>query len=248
MQQEPRAPYAPTGAVIAAIHHFRDKGFPAVIDAELLSRIGIKESLASWVINALRFLDLVTEEGKHAAQFDTLRKASDTEYPNVLAGILRNAYHLIFEIIPDPSKSTREAIDTAFKGYQPHAQRMRMVALFLGLCLEAQMIPDSFDIKPTTSKTRINGAKRERNSKPNSTVNTTASVLPANHSRTADPSTGVSLSSGENTHYDLVMAFIRRLPQNRKWTKQERDRWLHALSASIDLEIEVLGDESSTSG
>jgi hypothetical protein len=41
--------------------------------------------------------------------------------------------------------------------------------------------------------------------------------------------------------YSLLAATIQLLPASRKWTQVERDRWLAALAANVDLMLEVGG-------
>jgi hypothetical protein len=240
MGLEPKAPYAPAATVITAITHFRDKGFPAVIDTEILVRIGVPESTRTWILGALKFLGLVTEDGQPTVEFDSLRKANQESYSAVLADILRNSYSHVFEVVPDPSNSTRNSIDNAFKVYQPQAQRTRMVALFLGLCAEAKLITVTSD----APKRRSNGSKTERPSKSNGAARNPAKSVLMTPSVVIESSMTHQPQPVLSTNYDLVMAFIRQLPGGRKWTKSQRDRWLNALSASIDIEIEVINEES----
>ena len=175
-----KAPYAPASTVINAIRHFRDKGLPIVIDTNFLVRIGISASLKNWVFGTFKFLDLITDDGKPTESFEALRKASDHDYSGILAGLLKEAYRLVFEIVPMPAESTRRAIDTAFKDYQPHAQRARMMALFLGLCLEAKLIPEGFDSKSISSKPRASSPRRVQKTRSNEAASMAQKVTPVN--------------------------------------------------------------------
>jgi hypothetical protein len=40
-----------------------------------------------------------------------------------------------------------------------------------------------------------------------------------------------------------LFALIRRLPQAGKWTRAQRERWLHAFDANLDLLIETVEEE-----
>jgi len=39
--------------------------------------------------------------------------------------------------------------------------------------------------------------------------------------------------------YRVISALIQQLPKDGKWTKALRERWLAALAANVDLQIEI---------
>jgi hypothetical protein len=136
---EGAAPYAPTANVVRAIDHYREKA-PAVMSKELLMKLGYPDAYANRTLRALRMLDLITDDGTPTDAFKELQRTSDEEFPPRLEQVIRTAYGEVFEVI-DPASAADGAIDTAFRFYTPQAQRDKMVALFMGLCDAAGMLP-----------------------------------------------------------------------------------------------------------
>jgi hypothetical protein len=112
------APYAPMENVLLVIRRFRERSLPETLDTEELTRVGIPEGNATRTLRALRFLGLLDNDGERTELFDRLGRASTHEYPEVLAEILREAYHDIFEII-DPAKAHRQKWMTPFGTMNP---------------------------------------------------------------------------------------------------------------------------------
>jgi Family of unknown function (DUF5343) len=133
------APYAPTANVVRAIDHYREKA-PPVMSKELLMRMGYPDAYANRTLRALRMLDLITDDGTPTDAFVELQRTSDEEFPARLEQVIRTAYGEVFEAV-DPATASDSAIDKAFRFYSPQAQRDKMVALFMGLCDAAGMLP-----------------------------------------------------------------------------------------------------------
>ena len=55
------APYAPTSAILGLIERHRNKGFTR-LDAEVLGRSGVSDSLISRTLQALQTLDLIDDD------------------------------------------------------------------------------------------------------------------------------------------------------------------------------------------
>src|SRR5476649_805149 len=70
-------PYAPTSAILEVMDRYRNRGLQSPIDAEVLGRIGISDSLIPRTLQALRTLDLVDEDGKPSATFEGLHLAPE---------------------------------------------------------------------------------------------------------------------------------------------------------------------------
>jgi len=45
-----------------------------------------------------------------------------------------------------------------------------------------------------------------------------------------------------NGEYRLIFSALRALPLLRRWTPNERQRWLAALEASVDLVVELIDE------
>jgi Family of unknown function (DUF5343) len=135
---EGSAPYAPASQVLKAISHYREKG-AAQFSKELLMRLGMPAAYANRTLSALKLLDLVDEEGTPTTAFTELQRASESEYKPRLEQILRTAYGEVFQVV-DPAKDPEQAIEDAFRFYEPRAQRGKMLTLFLALAEEAGIV------------------------------------------------------------------------------------------------------------
>jgi Family of unknown function (DUF5343)/IclR helix-turn-helix domain len=215
------APYAAAANLLTLIRRRREGRLPEVLSLSELQRLGIPEGSTSRVLATLVFLGLVEEEGRQTANFARLGRATNDEYPKVLAEILQAAYHRVFEVV-DPATANDVQLGDAFRCYQPEAQRRRMVALFVALAREAGVIPGG-PIEPRTR--RKSGA-----SKP---------VPPARTVDSAIPRTNPAPTFDHQADYRLLVGLLDQLPADAKWTKEKRDRWLQAVTANLDLLIEI---------
>ena len=235
-----QAPYAPLANVIGLIRRRRDKGLPEIVTSQELTRMGIPEGNVSRVLQALRFLSLLDEEGRQTDSFNRLARASTNEYPEVLGEIIRSAYHDVFVIISDPETATDVEINDAFRYYQPQAQRNRMIILFRGLCQEAKII------KGGPPETR----KRERVVTPKKPLVASQTVPTRKAHPKSEPLQVPSITpplGNEQTHskaqYGLLEGLLQQLPDERQWSQVRRERWLQAFIANVDLLIDVVDQE-----
>ena len=136
------APYAPAKTILDILERYRQRGLPPPIDSETLSRAGVPETLLPRVIQSLRALDLITEDGQPTPTFEGIRLAPEAEYKKRLEDWLRGTYADIFSFV-DPAKDGDVRIRDAFRSYQPIGQQDRMVTLFVGLCTAAGLIPEN---------------------------------------------------------------------------------------------------------
>lgn len=127
------APYAPTKSVTEILERQRQgPGLPKPLTTESIQRLGVTESLAPRVIQALRLLGLIDEAGNVTETFEELRKVPTPEYKPRLLEVLRDVYAEVFSVV-DPSTAEYQQIHDAFRSFTPHGQIDRMVTLFLGL-------------------------------------------------------------------------------------------------------------------
>ena len=228
------APYAPVHNVLSVIRRLRDRGLPDPLTLEELTRIGIPEGNAPRTLAALRFLNLVNDEGWRTQSLDRLGQASTDEYPEALAEIVREAYAPVFTVV-DPAEDSEIALNDAFRHYQPQAQRGRMVTLFLGLCREAGIIPGG----PPRRKTKVRKTATERPG-PRPVKQTAQTPIEA----TAEAQLA-AIPAETGVDYRLVSALMQQLPKDGKWTHAKRDKWVEAVSASIDFLTNIVEEEDS---
>lgn len=134
-----KAPYAPGETVWGVMERYRSVGLTTPIDATVLQRAGVSDSLVPRTLAALRMLDLLDDEGNPTDQFSRLKNAPTPEYPERLAEWLRAVYQPVFQYV-DPSSAPSSQVEDAFRGYEPSGQRGRMVTLFLSLCEKAGIV------------------------------------------------------------------------------------------------------------
>jgi hypothetical protein len=218
------APYAPTKAVVAAIDRYRERGLPLPLDASGLEQIGIAGTMTPRTLQTLKFLKLINDDGSLAENFKRLKRASTEEYPGLLAEIVRAAYLPVFSIV-NPAEDSDTALADAFRRYEPSNQRVKMISLFRGLCMAANIIP---------SKPRQRGGGRTAQPRPR-----------------PKPSNGQAKGSEDGStppppppdamDLRLITAIIQQLPREPHWTAERRDKWLQTMASAVDLLFEVKG-------
>ncbi len=230
MAQELRAqeymPYAPLQPVLDVIRRFRDRGLPDIVSRQVLHQLGSAEGNSDRIQKTLQFLDLLEADGRRTALFDRLGKASETEYPAVLAEIVRAAYAPVLTIV-DPNADGDIAINDAFRHYEPSGQRLRMVRLFVGLCREAGIVTGGPVERKPRSKREGTVPRTGRTDGSISRISTVQRLGEQPSEETVGPD------------YRLLSALIQQLPKDGKWANHRRERWLQAFTANIDLLIEI---------
>jgi hypothetical protein len=162
-------PYAPYTSVLTIIRHIRERDLREPVTSLSITTIGVAEGNGSRTIQALRFLNLLDEGGYITPTFKLIENAPDSEYPEVLGQILRDAYKHVFMAL-DPATATDQQFENAFRYYQPKAQRSRMIMLFKGLCREANLIsggaPETISRPRTTSSKPLASATVSKKAQP----------------------------------------------------------------------------------
>ena len=217
------ASYASSKAVIHVIQRFRENGLPDPLTFEGLERIGVSSTMTSTTFRAFRFLGLVDEGGNRLPEFERLRRASSTEYQDTLVEIIRRSYIDVFKIV-DPAQDTYEQVHDAFRGFDPANQRQKMVRLFLGLCEEAGIAP------PQPKRHRTSGQTQ---------ADTKQAAMPIPTPTPVPSPTPLPRTSMQPRRYEVIDAIVAQLPDEGKWSKARRDRWLAAITSAVDLLIET---------
>ena len=151
IHDRPWAPYAPASVVIPVLRRLRGPDVPQKLSREFLYELGVSRHNANLVMGTIEFLGLIDEDGTATFQLQCVQEAMIDEYPGVLAGMIREAYGRVFEVV-DPATASTAAITDAFACCRPAAQASRMGCLFRALAQEADLIDgDPHDIQATTS-------------------------------------------------------------------------------------------------
>jgi Family of unknown function (DUF5343) len=172
VQKAERAPYASTGSIITVIEKHRQVGLQTM-SLQRLQQIGVSEALAPRTLNALVYLGFYDENGNVTSEFDALRKAPEHDFKPRLADLLRGAYAPVLELL-DPATATPLDVENAFRGFEPTGQLPRMVQLFIGLMIYADLMPEdrrkpAAGGRPPGSRTGIGAIGKKRDAAPGGT-------------------------------------------------------------------------------
>jgi len=84
--------------LVAAIAQLR-KSFPAKVTAETFKKLGIAPNNETYIINILRFLEVVDAEGnRNAKAASVLVQHDETEFQKGFAGLVESSYKDLFEL------------------------------------------------------------------------------------------------------------------------------------------------------
>lgn len=220
------APYAPASAVLEVVNRYREKGLPTPINADVLGRAGISQSLLPRTLQALQTLDLIDDKGMPTPAFEGLRRASQGEFKQRMAEWLNAAYADVLNFI-DPATADETAIRDAFRNYNPVGQQSRMVTLFSGLYAAAGIGPEP-DKKQSASRP---GARTGATS-------TKPRVLWASRAGSIiTPRKQSFAGSGEMP--PALAGLLASLPSSGTWTRQERDKFLATFGSVLDFCFQI---------
>lgn len=225
-------PYTSPAVIVDLISRHRTRGLPAVIDAEVLQRAGVSESLTPRTLQSLVALDLIDEKGLISDAFEALRLAPEAEYKDRMAAWLNATYADILMFV-DPAADDETAIRDAFRSFKPVGQQDRMVTLFVRLYAAAGIGP----VKATTTAARPRPAVPKPSvSRPAPTIKT-AAAAPA-----GQQVTGIGLSAA-------LQGLLLSLPkEGAGWPQDRRDKFYATFGAVLDFcyPIEPSGSENTT--
>jgi len=218
------APYAPPSAVIEIVTRYRKRGLPFPVNADVLARIGISESLIPRTLQSLQTLDLFNDIGNPTETLEGIRLAPEAEYKNRLADWLKGTYAGIFAIV-DPTKDEPVRIRDAFRGYNPVGQQDRMVILFEGLCAEAGLVAP-----------KVAAPQRPRVHQATVKIRSTSKV-------SAKPSS----SKGSPELPPAIGGLLASIPPaSEGWTAAERSKFLKTFESVLDFAIPIVKEKKDT--
>ncbi len=226
--QDNSGPYAPPSTVIDVITRHRTRGLPSPVNADVLARSGVSDSLIPRTLQALQSLDLLDEQGQPTSIFEGLRLAPESEFKQRMAEWLNQAYADVIAFV-DPATDDEIKVRDAFRSYKPVGQQARMVTLFLGLYREAGVAPEK------SSQPRMLKIKQ--------------SVRP----RSVPQRTNSSISSQKKPPLVIDSAgipaplagMLAKLPQEGDgWTKARRDKFMTTFESVMDFCFPIIEFEA----
>lgn len=222
-------PYAPPSAILEVINRRRDRGLTAPINAEVLARASISESLIPRTLQSLQTLDLIDDTGAPTPTFEALRVAPTAEFKMRLQEWLKSAYADVFAFV-DPSEDDEVKITDAFRPYNPAGQQRRMVTLFRELCAAAGLAPEK-----APSPKAI----------PTPQARNTVSIV-RNATKPLAKQTAAKTSAGLPP---ALAGLMDSLPSPQiGWTAAERSKFLETFQAVLDYSIPVGKPKDETGG
>ncbi len=148
-------------------------------------------------------------------------------------------------MVLDPATASDEQLQNAFRYYEPRAQRQRMISLFKGLCREAQLITGSSEVPKRTRSATIGKSSTSSSNgrKPAVTEHSAPQAVPDFASVPSQANN--HYQSGISQEYTLLFNLLQQLPkgEEKQWTSARREKWLQAVTASVDLLIEIEDEE-----
>jgi Family of unknown function (DUF5343) len=218
------APYAPASAIMGLVERHRNKGLPSPVDADVLARAGISDSLIPRTLYALCSLGLLTDDGKPSEIFEGIRLAPEAEYQNSLAKWLKTAYADALQFV-DPTVDDEVRIRDAFRSYKPTGQQSRMVTLFVGLFTAAGVTPERQ--RAPIRQARPSLAPKARNS-------AASSGETARRSEPNSKNSGLPLVSSSGLP-PAIAGLIASLPEvGSGWSKARRDAFHTTFGSVMD--------------
>jgi hypothetical protein len=223
------APYAPASAVLDLIERHRNKGLPALIDADVLIRAGVSDSLVPRTLQALKALDLVTEDGRPSDTFEGIRLAPTAEYHQTLKEWLTSAYADALSYV-DPASDDEVAIRDAFRKYVPTGQQGRMVSLFMGLFTAAGVMP----ARQKQAAPKKSGGGNAIAKPPRARVSETS------RSNRAVPAREFQARPKVGELPPAIAGLVATLPADGgSWTQSRRDQFMATLQAVLDYTFKI---------
>lgn len=224
------APYAPASAILELIERHRNKGLPPVVDADVLARAGISDSLIPRTLQALKTLDLLTEDGRPSEVFEGIRLAPTAEYQQRLSEWLNAAYADALSYV-DPATDDEVAMRDAFRKYIPTGQQARMVTLFMGLFTAAGVIPPRAKASPP---------KRASNGNNPAKIIKSAIRRQSEHAPKKDVPQRQQPPVFSGGLPPAIAGLLATLPPDGGyWTKERRDGFMATLGAVIDYTFKI---------
>ena len=237
---EKYAPYAPAVNIVSLLNRLREKSWPDVLSHQELVRMSLPEESTPRIVRALKFLGLINDDGRQTERAERLRRATDDEYPELLADLLRATYTEVFTAC-DPSTASDKELHNAFRFYDPQGQRASMVRLFMGLCQEAKVVPEGTVSRTTPNRQvqrpvfpKSTDRRKDTDVPKSSGVVRGSSVQPL-----PDDLADKAANYGKSSRYAMLYVLLEDLPNSGQWTQRKHDQWLKAITASVEYLIEI---------
>jgi len=214
-----RYPYvASAGPLLRTIDHLR-RSFPKEVTADTLRKLGVAPKNESYVINVLRFLGVIDDEGKPVEDKKKAFLLQDDAFSTEFETLVRDSYEELFELYSDGAWDLERADLTQFFRTSDHSTEVvgkRQAATFVALSGLAGhgSLPGHVEGSPATRttpavrkrKTKDRGAKLEADN-----AGKTPRELPERPQFGLTVRVEVNLpAEGDQATYDRIFRSIRK--------------------------------------
>lgn len=210
-------PYvASAGPLVKAIEHLRKKSFPKEVTADTLRKLGVAPKNESYVINVLRFLGVIDDEGKKVDdKTAAFVQHKEEEFQAQFSQLVRDAYAELFELNGDDAWAMdRASLAQFFRTSDKSSEIVgtRQAGTFASLAALAGHAerPEAAATKKSVPKAAKNPAQKTTGTKPPLTPPPTPLVE-------AEPRVGLTVrievnlpSGGDQQTYDNIFKSIRK--------------------------------------
>lgn len=242
MSKEEAATLTPAYASFVTITNTLDllkaDGVPPKFDRSLLSNMS--GSSQSQIMVAFRYLGFVDDDGNSQPVFKEVVYASNEERKGIWKKILTDAYPYL--LAPDDDFNIEQCAPSTFneklRAQGINGATLEKAIRFFLQAAEFAEIKISKHVKnfktrrSSTPRTRKTTKKVSKPSTPTPQNNGTAKGTPT-------PQAQLTVAKG----YEILQALLQKLPSDFQWTQDERDRWIMAHTAVLDLHVAVVEDE-----
>jgi hypothetical protein len=214
-------PYVPSaGPLVKTIEHLRRRSFPTEITAETLRKLGVAPKNESYVINVLRFLGVIDEDGqKVESKTSAFVQHKDEEFQREFEALVREPYEELFELHGDAAWEMDRASLTQFFRTSDHSSEVvgtRQAGTFAALAvLSGRATPSSQREAAVRQPAKRN---RKKVTPPGEAVRRTASKTTASGvDEGQDGRVGLTVrievnlpADGDQQTYDRIFRSIRK--------------------------------------
>lgn len=157
-------PYVPSaGPLVKTIDHLRRRSFPKEVTAETLRKLGVAPKNESYVINVLRFLGVIDDEGKKVdSKANAFVQHKEEEFQREFGDLVREAYEELFELNGEDAWSMDRGGLTQFFRQSDHSSEVvgtRQAGTFAALAVLSGRVEQSAQREATVRKTRAKKPK-----------------------------------------------------------------------------------------
>lgn len=232
------APYTTAVSVITGMDAFRDRGLGTPVTAEVLTRAGVKETIANRTILSMKQLGLLDENGKPSEQFEELRLTrSDEEYRVGLQEWLRGVYADVLQYT-NPSDDHPSKVADAFRGYEPAGQRAAMAGLLVGLWRYSGL--------PVVDPNSGREQRTERRARPAPSSRKPASPTRSQSGSSGHSSKEANLEISEGGLPPGLVGLLHQIPRAPDgWTVGRRQEFMNAFEAVLSFSVPIVSDDAA---